>query len=214
MRIFAVAAVLALTAAPAFAQSSDPSPFNGFFAGVQGGWQQDRQRLDVTDNGVLSSATAKKSGLSYGGQFGYDLRLTPNVVAGLEASATGRTGADNYVDGFGNSYRLKSGRTLGASARLGYLVSPGGLVYGRAGYANARFNLDTAGGRISEDRDGYVLGVGYEQVVARNVSARVEYDYSRFGSDDLPGLATNVGADSARLNYNRNAVTAGLNFRF
>jgi opacity protein-like surface antigen len=51
-------------------------------------------------------------------------------------------------------------------------------------------------------------------MVAQNVSARIEYAYSKFGSDSLPALATDLGVNDARVKYSRNAVTAGLNFRF
>ena len=210
MRILYIAALAAIVAVPAAAQTAGPGPYNGFFIGAQGGWQQDRQRLTVTQGGLESRATQSKSGFEYGGQVGYDIRITPNFVAGIEGSVTGRTGSDDFADGAGNPVRLKAGRTLNASARLGYLTGPDSLVYVRGGYSNARFNLDTSGGRISEDRDGYIAGVGYEQMVSRNVSARLEYDYSHYGSDTL-ALS---GFDTSKLRYERHQVTAGLNFRF
>ena len=210
MRNYTIAALAAFMAVPAVAQTADPSPFNGFFVGAQGGWQQDRQRLTVTQGGLESRASQSKSGFEYGGQIGYDIRITPNFVLGAEGSVTGRTGGDDFSDGAGNPVRLRAGRTFNASARLGYLTGPDGLVYVRGGYSNARFNLDTAGGRLSEDRDGYIVGVGYEQAVARNVSARLEYDYSHYGTDDL-ALA---GYDTSKLRYERHQVTAGVNFRF
>ncbi len=214
---FALAAAVVATS-PVLAQSAGPAagsePFNGAYVGVQGGWQQDRQKLTVTDANGTRSASQNKSGFAYGGQIGYDFKLTPQVVLGVEASLTGRTGESFLDDGNGGTARLKQGRTIGASARLGYLVSPEGLLYVRGGYANAKFNIDDAFGRVSEKRDGYVAGVGYEQIVARNVSARIEYDYSHFGTDNLPALATGLGANTADLKYTRNAVTAGLNFRF
>ncbi len=213
MRTLQIAALAALVAAPVAAQTAAPTPFNGFFAGVQGGWQQDRLKLTVTNAGLTSSATESKSGLLYGGQVGYDFKLSPQIVLGGEASVTGRTGSDSFDDGLGGTYSLKAGRTFNASARLGYLVSPNGLVYARGGYSNARFNLDSSAGRFSEDRDGYLAGVGYEQYLSRNISARIEYDYSRYGSEDLTGLVSGVGSTS-RLKYERHQVAAGVNVRF
>lgn len=66
----------------------------------------------------------------------------------------------------------------------------------------------------SRNRDGYVVGVGYEQALTKAVSARIEYDYSNFGRDRLPGLASDLDVDSARVKYDRNAVTAGVNLHF
>ncbi|QXQ07034.1 outer membrane beta-barrel protein [Sphingosinicellaceae bacterium] len=203
-------AVAALVAAPAFAAPAEP--FDGPFVGIQGGWQQDTQHLRIDDVDSTDRFRERKDGFAYGGQIGYDYRIQPRVVLGFEASVTGRTGHDDFSDSAGNDYRLKQGRTVGASARVGYLVTPTGLLYARGGYTNARFDLnDTLGDRASSNRDGYVAGVGYEQALTKTVSARVEYDYSNFGHDRL----YDVGSDTdATARYRRNAVTAGLNLHF
>ncbi len=207
--VFALAAIA--VSVPALA-ADGAAPFSGPYIGVQGGWQQDRQRLDVTKLGVLSSSSQNKDGFAYGGQLGYDFHLTPNVVLGAELGLTGRTGS-SLLDPASN-LTLKQGRTITTTARLGYMVGAQGLLYARGGYANARYTLNNPTTNISENRDGYTVGLGYEQQLMSNVSARIEYAYSRFGSDNLPAVAANLGANSAVLKYRRNAVTAGLNFRF
>ncbi|GGI75285.1 membrane protein [Polymorphobacter multimanifer] len=203
MRIILLAAA-ALVATPAVAQIG-PEPFNGAFVGIQGGWQQDRQTLETQVGNALVKASNKKDGFNYGGQIGYDFRVNPSVVFGLEAAITGRTGETFLDDGF-DVYRLTQGRTISTTARVGFMTDPQGLVYARGGYANAKFNLDDAGTRFTENRDGWTVGAGYERAVSQNVSARVEYGYSDFGRDRL-GAATD-------LTYRRHAVNAGLNFRF
>lgn len=207
--VFAFAAIAA--AAPVLAQDA-PLNFNGPYVGIQGGWQQDRQTLELNNAGIISSASQNKSGLGYGGQIGYDFRLSPSVVLGAEVDLTGRTGTSQL--GGANGLELKQGRTLAATARLGYLTTPDSLLYVRGGYANGRFTLRDSNTNISENRDGWQAGVGYEQMLSQKVSARVEYTYSKFGNDQLPALAADLGASAARVKYSRNAVTAGLNFRF
>jgi outer membrane immunogenic protein len=205
-------AAVALAAVPALAQDA-PANFNGPFIGIQGGWQQDRQTQNVTDNGFTSKSEAKKDGFGYGAQVGYDFRLSPTTVIGAEVALTGRTGSTTLYNG-ANSAELKQGRTVSATARLGYVVDPQSLVYVRGGYSNAQYKLDNGVNRVSEDRDGYTLGTGYERQLTRNVSARVEYNYSNFGKDNLPSVAAALAADSAELKYRRHAVTAGMNLRF
>ncbi len=207
--VFALAALAA--AAPVLAQGA-PETFNGPFIGVQGGGQQDRQTLTVTDGTGTSKASQNKDGFGYGGQIGYDFRLSPSVVLGAEVALTGRTGS-SLLDN-NDPLELKQGRTIAATARLGYLAGPDGLVYVRGGYANARYTLRDANTNISENRDGFTVGAGYEQQLARNVSARLEYAYSQFGNDNLPALAADLGVTQAKLKYSRNEVKAGLNFRF
>lgn len=206
------AAAIALAAVPAFAQDA-PAAFNGPYVGIQGGWQQDRQTLRVTDAGTETKSGNKSDGLAYGGQVGYDFRLSPTTVLGAEVALTGRTGSGFFDDG-ASSFDLEQGRTVSATARLGYVMDPTGLLYVRGGYANAQYKLDDGFSRVSEDRDGYTIGAGYERMLTRNVSARVEYNYSDFGKDDLPDLAAALGADDASLKYRRHAVTAGVNLRF
>ncbi|MFZ4687616.1 MAG: outer membrane protein [Polymorphobacter sp.] len=209
---FVFASALALAAVPVLAQDA-PTTFNGPYVGIQGGWQQDRQTLRVTDAGVESKGSNKDDGFAYGGQVGYDFRLSPNTVFGVEVALTGRTGTGRLNNG-ASIADLSQGRTVSATGRLGYLLDPSGLLYVRGGYANGQYKLDNGITKVSEDRDGYTVGAGYERMLAQNVSARLEYNYSDFGKDDLPGVATALGADQAELKYRRHAVTAGLNFRF
>lgn len=205
------AAIAALAAASATAQRA--GPFDGPYIGVQGGYQQDRQRVAVADPDGVFTLRDRTSGFAYGGQLGFDYQLNPFVVVGLEASATGVTGDNRYNDGFGNDYGQRIGRTFNGTGRIGYLIRPDALAYVRGGYSNARFDL--AGfGQGSEDRDGYTVGVGYEQAIARAVSARIEYNYSQYGNDNAREAAFDAGPGAVRTSYRRDAVMAGLNFHF
>lgn len=205
-------AVALLCAAPVLAAPG--APFEGPFIGVQGGWQQDNLDLTTSTGGVSAGVLVQKPSFTYGAQVGYDHLLTPRFVLGAEGSITGVTGAHAFDDAAGNAYSLLVGRTLTASARAGFLVIPKGLVYARVGYTNASFNLGDPVGHDQKDRSGLLFGIGYEHAIAGPVSARVEYDYSHFGSGSLPGTATDIGADAASGDYDRHAVTLGVNYRF
>jgi outer membrane immunogenic protein len=203
--IIAGALALATTAGPAFAQTAPAQgggPFEGAYVGVQGGWQQDRQTLDTAG---VRSGRVKAEGFAYGGQIGYDTYVGPNFVVGGELSVTGKTGRDDF-----GGFDLRQGRTLNATGRLGYTIAPNSLLYARGGYSNARFTVENATTRVSDNRGGYTVGGGLEQALGTNVSARVEYAYSHFGRDDLNSLF----GPGSELNYSRHAVTAGLNYRF
>lgn len=195
---FALLAAAAI-AGPAVAQEA--KNFNGPFIGGQIGWQQDRQSL-TTSTVPPTTTRAKGDGLAYGGQLGYDLNMGGGVI-GVEASITGRTGTNSFP-----AFDLEAGRTINATARAGVLVSPDALLYARGGYSNARFSVTNPAGP-SENRDGYTVGAGFEKMLGKNVSARVEYNYSDYGNDTLPG----VGGPST-VNYHRHAVMTGVNFRF
>lgn len=196
-----LAALASLIAVPALAQDAG-NKFNGPFIGAQLGVQWDKQSLKL--NGV-GQGSSTGSGLSYGGQLGYDFKLGGSAVAGVEVGLTGRTGRVDFP-----AFDLKQGRTFTTTARLGFMPDGDSLLYARGGYANARFTAINATSRVSEDRNGWTIGAGYERYLASNVSARLEYNYGDFGKDNL---ATTFGTN-ANLNYRRHAVTAGVNVRF
>lgn len=205
----AIASLMFLVAGSAVAEEA-PDSFSRIFAGLQMGWQQDRQTLGgaTTSNGSNSS-----SGLAYGGQVGVDFRFASALVVGAEVALTGRTG-NGVLDLAGNPYNVDQGRTIAATGRLGFLFSPLDLIYLRGGYANANYKLDDGTNpRISANRDGYTIGAGFERWLADRISARIEYGYSDFGSDSFFGgiAAPNTVAE---LKYRRHAVTMGVNFRF
>ena len=195
------ASMLALAAVPAAAQTAPADAFNGFYVGGQAGWQRDTQNLEIGDTSIGEGA----SGFAYGAQAGYDFKLGGSAVLGAEVSLTGRTGETNFED-----FDLSQGRTINATARLGIMTDPMGLFYVRGGYSNARFTADDGFERVSENRDGYTVGAGYERYLTQNVSARLEYNYSNYGTDNLSELFE----ANSELKYYRHAVTAGVNFRF
>jgi outer membrane immunogenic protein len=199
-RIIFAALAAATIAAPALAADSE-KPFQGPFIGAQLGWQQDRQSL-TTSTVPATTTRASGDGFAYGGQLGYDFQIG-KAVLGLETSITGRTGRTSF-----GTFDVEQGRTINVTGRAGWVIVPDGLLYARGGYSNARYSISNPTGP-SENRDGYLLGVGYEHRLGSNVSARLEYNYSDYGNDTLPG----TGGPST-LNYHRHAVMTGINFRF
>lgn len=212
--VFAV--TLAIAAVPALAQDA-PQNFNGPFVGVQGGWQQDRQTVNVAitapGGNTNTSISNSNDGFAYGVQAGYDARLSDSVVLGAEAALTGRTGRGTLTDGV-DQFTLRQGRTIDLTARLGYLTDPQGLVYVRGGYSNTRFDVESGVDRDGTNRGGYKVGAGYERMFGQNVSARVEYNFSKYGSEDLFDIATGVGANRADVDFKRHAISFGMNYRF
>ena len=170
MRILALSAfAFAATAAPAFAQ--DAAPFTGPRAEIVGGWDH---------AGGLGDG---ESGFAYGGAIGYDAQLSSAVI-GVEAELTGAT-----TEGSG----ISAGRDIFVGGRIGFVAGASTLVYGKAGYTNARASLAGAGA----DFDGYRFGAGVEHSFGR-FYGKVEYRYARYEEIDL----------------NRDQVVAGIGIRF
>lgn len=164
--IFAAIAA-ASVAVPAFAQ--DNAPFTGPRAGVTAGYDKFQG----------------EEGVSYGVSAGYDIALTPNVTVGPEVSL-----GDSTADGAG----VDASRDLAASLRLGYVVNPRVLAFGKVGYANSRF--ESAG--LRDTLEGVRYGGGVEFAVTPRTYISAEYQRSEYEA--------NFGG--------RDAGVVGVGFRF
>ena len=222
MRKFSPALILALTttagtlfAGPAFAQATD-GPFTGPRAGVVLGY--DGLRPGSTSGSNIRGDRGA-DGLAYGGDVGYDVAFD-RVVVGAEGEITESTAkVDNDpVDpnqfGYG---RVKAGRDLYVGGRIGYLIAPTTMIYGKVGYTNARLDLTrndtvtTTGNHFN--LDGYRVGAGIEKSLTPRTYAKVEYRYSNYGDARLE-YANGANTNNFSVDTDRHQVMAGVGFRF
>lgn len=177
MRSYALALVLsAVSASPALAQDDAAAPFTG--PRVEGlvGWDRVQASGDHDD------------AIGYGVGAGYDMQMGGAVV-GVEgeysdsdarACVGARTAADPRLC-------TKSGRDLYIGGRVGALLTPSVLLYGKAGYTNAQAKLTSDDGtdQITLDKtnlDGVRVGGGAELAVGPNSFVKAEYRYSNYES--------------------------------
>jgi len=180
---------------PAFAQDAPPPPpMSGFH--VEGLVGYDSARiLDDSDGGVL-----------YGARAGYDFQ-SGRMVFGIEGEASDSTnrGCSTGVFAVNDSLCAGAGRELFIGGRAGVIVGRRVLLYGTAGYVNARFRVDyddgTAGGSSNfsygTNVDGIRVGAGAQFGVGRNAYIRTELRYSNFEGGSDRGQA--VGAFGFRF---------------
>lgn len=182
-----VPAVLAIASVATFISSASAQTFDGPYAGVQAGWNQNR--IDVAETDVGKALIDRSRDAAAAGVFaGYNYRATNRIV--LSAEAGFNLSSDDEV--------TRSGRDTLASidpeyafdlgVRAGYLVTNETLLYVRGGYENMRAAVrlvDATGGRYDKDTfDGWSLGGGVERAITDKVSARIEYRYSDLGGGD------------------------------
>jgi outer membrane immunogenic protein len=193
MRNYLLAALLAGTAAsPALAQEAQP--FSGpRVEGIVG-----YDNVDVEGE--------SSDGVTYGAQIGYDVQ-SGNGVFGIEGEVSDSTVDECVadVDATGDELCAQAGRDLYVGGRAGATLSPNLLVYGKAGYTNARVALDYEDGtsgttndfEAGENLDGIRVGGGLEYALGPNSYAKTEYRYSNY-----------------EQGYDRHQVVAGFGFRF
>ena len=194
MRNFILAALLAgVATTPAMAQEA--APFSGArVEGIVG--------YDTTDVEGENS-----DGVAYGVGVGYDFQSRGGAVFGVEAEASDSTVDEcvTDVDVVGDELCAQLGRDLYVGGRVGAAVSPNMLVYGKAGYTNARVALDyedgtagtTADFEDGRNLDGVRVGAGLEFALGPNSYAKTEYRYSNY-----------------EQGFDRHQVVAGFGFRF
>jgi len=206
----ATAPVLAadLPQAPAPAYEAVPAPqqtidWSGIYVGGSLGWnfgQFDNQsgstRLGTSANGVG------------GGLYtGYNFQVTPNVVVGAEADFS-LTDLEESRSNGGINLESKSNWNSNIRARVGYSFDRY-LVYGAGGLALADLEVSANGASDSTTALGWTVGAGGEAAITNNISARLEYVYQDFGSQDFNLNGTGVSSE-----FNNSQIRMGLGYKF
>jgi outer membrane immunogenic protein len=194
----AAAIATASVAAPAMAQTN-----TGARVEATVGW--DRLVFNIDGD------SAAKSGVTYGGELGYDYQIGTGAIIGAYAGIDGSS-AKECVSGGTVRECLKLGRNLTIGARLGGRIGARSLAYVKGGYSNGRLRAtysDTAfpannfsGG---ENMDGFHVGGGVQVGLRNGFYGKAEYNYTRYSTYDLEG---------SDFRMDRHRVIAGLGYRF
>src|SRR5690606_13376964 len=172
------------------------------------------------DDDINEDRDESVEGLMYGAAVGYDIDLGTMVV-GAEAELTDSKADTDYDSNF-NTFGLgavDAGRDIYVGARAGFKATPSTLIYGKAGYTNARFNYVGGDGTTNYnqnlDTDGWRVGAGVEQKFGAMTFGKIEYRYSNYKKGEIDFEATGI-ADSDRfdIDTDRHQVVASVGIRF
>jgi outer membrane immunogenic protein len=166
-------------------------PYAGIYLGY--GWDHFNTNTPVGD--------VNASGVTGGVYGGYNWQ-SGSWVYGLEgdlgyADANRTTGGLNVKQGMDGSIR----------GRIGWAADPF-LTYITGGYAATDSRL-AAGNSDSHVLSGWTIGAGVETKLTRNLTARVEYRYSDYGSQTY-----NLGGTGYSSGLSTNELRVGLGFQF
>lgn len=178
----------ALAATPTFAA------YNGFYFGLEGGYESNGSTADHLTIGQppIGSATQERrggTGLAYGLFLGYDFELSPRWFAGVEGSASMSNADIKFVDLDGapagaQGVKVVMKNSFALSAQLGYMVLDRLGLYARVGLPGARIKYKSlapgspAMGGDSSYFSTYQVGAGLQYAVGRHLFTRLEYTYS------------------------------------
>eukprot|EP00903_Cladosiphon_okamuranus_P002076 g2074.t1 len=190
----------AYEAVPAPQQSID---WSGIYLGGTLGWNFGH--FDNNSGGTSLSTSA--NGVGGGLYTGYNFQVTPNVVVGAEADFSLTDLKESRSNG-GLNLEAKSNWNSNIRARVGYSFDRY-LVYGAGGLALADLEVSAAGDNDSKTALGWTLGAGGEAALTNNITARLEYVYQDFGSQDFNLNGTGVSSD-----FSNSQVRLGLGYKF
>ena len=172
--------------------------------------------LKLSDGVTSASDSGHKSGVSLGGEIGYDVALGNRAVIGAYAGAEGGE-ARACGEIYGNDEGcLTLGRNLTVGGRIGARVADRVMVYAKGGYSSGQLRASYADlGDPANDfsyhvnRDGIHFGGGVEGQISPNTYARLEYVRTQYDgySYSEPGLELD-------LTGHRDQVIAGFGVRF
>ena len=237
-------------------QASDP--WSGPWFGVYGGWGfgsptgsfnivggdfvNDLPPAIVAPVQSSGAGAISANGVLAGVQGGWNLRLTSDVVVGVEADIGygglrgGRT-ASGIIPAYSAPYTISQHYSTdwqaALRARAGYLVNPATLLFVEAGPALSGMRYGASFGdyipianyneyetaSASAVKLGLTLGGGVEYMLSSNLSVRAEYLYTRFPSVNMMGssnplIPNPVPATVAHSSgaLNQNSLRIGLNY--
>ncbi|MCZ4431649.1 porin family protein [Agrobacterium sp. SOY23] len=192
-------AVSDVPAAPVVDDGAPSFSWDGFYAGVSGGYGWNR--LKSTEGGD----TAKHSfdGGRFAGFAGYNAEVAPSVILGVEGDL-------GYAWGKKTIELSKVSAGLNGSARLraGYAMDRA-LIYTAGGYTATDSEIKTPIGNASKVLNGWTIGAGIDYAFTDNVFGRLEYRYNDFGKETY--TVQGISADGKLSDH---VVNVGLGVKF
>jgi len=179
---------------------------------------------DITAGvGIPFTGDFAHSGFTGGFFAGYGHTFN-RVYVGLELEAEAANFAwehDRETEGGGGrDFAVEKRGGYGASLRVGYALPNGGLLYGRVGAVETRFNTiynrgNNTGNWInrSDTLDGTRFGLGAEIPASENSFVRMDYSYTRY-SDEVNFVTEQTAPDDMSFDNSESLVRLGLGFRF
>lgn len=214
------------------AKADSPASWTGCYAGANTGYGwADVEGTDlamlspavIQNNRPVGSATA--DGGVIGGQAGCDYQIDHWVFGGqILADYADLTGSHQFINGSSPSDRMKYDvKAFGSiTGRLGYAFHPNTLAYIKTGAAWTETKHTDADpspnlqytGSSEITRNGWLIGIGLEHSIRRNISVFIEYDYMDFGK-----AATDVpysDGQNWRFSFKQEMsyIGLGMNYRF
>jgi outer membrane immunogenic protein len=237
-----VAAAATVVASSAMAQSA----FQGFYGQIATGYESNSASSlngTVIDPGTRTNFSASNqtfSGMPLVVGLGYNFTVAPKWLLGIGAdysalSITSSTYSSNIANSQPNA--KINGQAIEVSNRFNIFLTPGyeidkdKLVYLKAGYSSVQakstgpnsysqtgFSESLASPSTTSTLNGYVLGLGYKQIISGGLYGFAEGNYMSYNKANTSSTVRSPDGTSSAANSNANLssyqLLVGVGYRF
>jgi outer membrane immunogenic protein len=209
-----------LKPAPVYKAPPAPPPpvyaWTGCYIGGNVGWARSETRF-------AGDGSTSADGFAGGGQLGCDYQFASNWVVGIQGLFDGTDISRSHTSVLfpGDTFHAKANWFGTVTGRLGFLVAPSVMIYGKGGWGFVDQKLtvtDTASGAAlgsaSKNFNGPDAGAGAEWMFAPGWSVWAEWDHI-FGQNKtlvFTDLQRATFSENVKRNFDK--VLVGVNWRF
>ena len=222
-----VLAMAAVCATSANAQSAKTNPWEGFYAEAAVGWAQfnptissasiqtARGTLPVTTQQDNLSSGINKIGLGY--TFGIDDKYTLGIAASYSLGASSAANGSFWVSGAPSTakwfkYQIKD--VWSVTLNPGYAIDKDKLAYAKVGMTGNTMGINGQTANYQTvNFTGYVLGLGYKQLVTKSIYVLGEVNYAGISSKTAT-IQTSSGPLTGNVGGSGVDVMVGLGYKF
>lgn len=209
MKKFLISILLALSASPLIAQSA----FEGFYGQIATGYEKNSYTsinptwsqpsgLNASDSAPNQSSSGAPLILGIGYNYavsneyligiGFDYSALSQNTSNFSQSGTNSAGTTGTIANM--SYKVSNRMNLFLTPS--YVINTNSLVYLKAGYSLQQLQYSqgadtdvglTSGFNSTKNVNGYILGLGYKQIIANGLYGFVEGNYMSYSSSSISG---------------------------
>jgi hypothetical protein len=231
-----VAAAATVVASSAMAQSA----FEGFYGQLATGYESNQltntsttynfvSSGGFTGNGSLNAGNQNANGMPLIAGIGYNFKIDDKWLLGIGADysfltrETGSFTAIDPSDGFPFNSTLKVKNRYNVFLSPAYAIDKEKLVYFKAGYSGQTLESSsptqgsTPALNSSATQSGYVLGLGYKQIISGGLYGFAEGNYMSYGKGNQSSTFTDSGTvvnTNANVGASAYTLLVGVGYKF
>jgi hypothetical protein len=194
-----VAAAATIMASSAMAQSA----FEGAYGQLGIGYQSSKPKTDSSEESY-SSTTGFASVIAAG----YNFQVTKDFLLGIGAEysflPTSQANLTDTDDGMTLTEKYKNQNTYNIFLSPGIVISKDSLAYAKVGYTGTSYKNESEG--ITDNLQGYSLGLGYKQIISGGLYGFAEGNYFSYNNKTT--------ACGNKLSGNSMNLLVGVGYKF